>query len=194
MSAPRLTAQRDKLRAECERVTTAIATGGDTLTTLVPRLRQYEREIATLEADLRRPRPERLDVERLREALTLRAANWKRDLRAEPQVARLVIRRLIDPIVLIEPGVVPRTQSREGLDGDDVTWEAPTKPRLLGGLVPIHDVAEDERERDRPTEVSPWPPRQNGASSAAEARRACSLRIRRSHRDEPRSCGAARCS
>jgi hypothetical protein len=37
-------------------------------------------------------------MDRLRNALSLRAEKWKADLRWEPQIARLVLRRLIGPI------------------------------------------------------------------------------------------------
>lgn len=51
-------------------------------------------------------------------------------------MARLLLRRLIGPIVLFEmpaPAWVAQ-YGREGLDTDDVTWEAPTKLGLLEGL------------------------------------------------------------
>src|ERR1700681_1459358 len=40
------------------------------------------------------------NIERLRTALTSRAAEWKATLRREPHIARLVLQRLIEPPVL----------------------------------------------------------------------------------------------
>src|SRR5437773_11453188 len=76
-----------------------------------------------LDARLRAPR-EAPNVERLRAALEQRAAEWKADLRAEPKIARLMLRRLIDPITLWP---LPRP--------DFIRWEAPTKAvGLLDGI------------------------------------------------------------
>lgn len=75
---PRRTAQRDKLRAEVAKLVGSIAAGVPA-DTVAPAIREREREIATLEAEPRRPRPELQDVERLREALAQRSADWKRD-------------------------------------------------------------------------------------------------------------------
>ncbi len=60
----------------------------------------------------------------MREALTLRAEQWKADLRAEPKVARLLLRRLVGPIRLWEE---PRPEW--------CRWEAPVQADgLLLGL------------------------------------------------------------
>jgi hypothetical protein len=60
----------------------------------------------------------------LREALTLRAAQWREALRQEPQVARTLVHRLIDPLELSD-------------DSDCPEWmkaECAVKPALLDGL------------------------------------------------------------
>jgi hypothetical protein len=55
-----------------------------------------------------------------------RAAQWKADLRAEPKVARLLLRRLVGPLTLWE-------ESEGG-----VRWDAPIQASsLLDGLVQL---------------------------------------------------------
>jgi hypothetical protein len=67
-------------------------------------------------------------VEELREALTQRASEWKATLRAEPKVARLLLRRLVEPLRLHDESERP-----EWIRGD-----AALKVGLLDGL---HHVA-----------------------------------------------------
>ncbi len=62
-----------------------------------------ETEIAKLDVLPRTPRALPPNIDKLCEALTLRAAEWKSQLRAEPEIARLVFRRLIGPLVLPNP-------------------------------------------------------------------------------------------
>jgi hypothetical protein len=66
---------------------------------------------------------------RLPAALEQRAEQWKADLRAEPHVARLVLRRLVGPLTLWDEDVV-------GKRPDSVKWEAEPKADLLAGLAP----------------------------------------------------------
>jgi hypothetical protein len=68
-------------------------------------------------------------VEELRDALMQRAAEWKTTLRAEPKVARLLLRRLVEPLRLHDESERP-----EWIRGD-----AELKVGLLDGLV--HHVA-----------------------------------------------------
>ena len=119
----RLVAERDRLRGEVENLVASIAAGVPA-GTVADAIRDREAQIAKLEAKLRVPRQAPPNIERLREALSLRAEQWRSDLRSEPQVARLVLRRLVGPIALWEE---PRP--------DYVRWEAPRQPEnLLIGL------------------------------------------------------------
>ena len=69
-------------------------------------------------------RTERPDIDKLRDALMQRAEQWKATLRAEPKVARLLLRRLVGPLTLWE-------ESEGG-----VRWDAPiSASSLLEGLV-----------------------------------------------------------
>jgi hypothetical protein len=79
--------------------------------------------LARVEQQLRIPRQAPPNIEKLRAALTQRAEQWKADLRAEPKVARLLLRRLVGALTLWD-------EFEGGL-----RWEAPTKPDLLDGLV-----------------------------------------------------------
>jgi hypothetical protein len=54
------------------------------------------------------------------------AAEWKADLRAEPHVARLVLRRLVGPLTLWDESKRP----------DFVKWEAQPTTGLVDGLAP----------------------------------------------------------
>ena len=96
--------------------------------TVAPGIRERELEISRLEVRLRAPRKEAPNIEALRAALTQRADEWRATLRAEPKVARLLIRHLIGPLELPEDS--PRPEWIEGV--------AEVKTGLLDGL---HDVA-----------------------------------------------------
>jgi site-specific DNA recombinase len=123
----RLTADRDRLRGEVENLVRSIAAGVPA-DTVAPAIRERELEISRIEVRLRTPRKEAPNIEALRDALNQRASEWKAMLRAEPKVARLMIRRLIGPLEL--PDDSPRPDFIEGV--------AEVKPALLDGL---HDVA-----------------------------------------------------
>ena len=70
--------------------------------------RRYK-QASRLDAVLRAPRREQPNIERLREALTQRAAQWKADLRTEPKVARLLLRRLVEiRNVVVDVAAVPQ--------------------------------------------------------------------------------------
>ena len=64
---------------------------------------------------------------KLRAALEQRAAEWKAQLRAEPHIARLVLRRVVGPIVLHDDGERP----------EFVTWETEPTTDLLDGLATL---------------------------------------------------------
>jgi hypothetical protein len=88
-------------------------------------IREREAEIARIEVRLRAPRIPP-NIEKLRAALEQRAEAWKADLRAEPKVARLLLRRLVGPLTLwdaSEPGAAR------------VEWEASVTADLLDGLL-----------------------------------------------------------
>ena len=121
----RLTAERDRLRTEVQRLVKSIADGVPE-EAVVAEIKNRQAQLTRLETKLRTPRPELPNIERLRDALVLRAKEWKKDLRAEPKVARLLLRRLVEPLVLWEP--------RPGW----VRFKAPTTPALLDGLSSTH--------------------------------------------------------
>ena len=54
-----------------------------------------------------RPRPAAIDKAKLRAALEQRTKEWRAALRAEPEVARIMLRRLIGPITLWKEEAVP---------------------------------------------------------------------------------------
>jgi site-specific DNA recombinase len=125
----RLLSDRDRFRGEIERLVGSIAVGVPA-DSVAPAIREREAEIARLETRLRVPRKPIPNIERLREALTLRAEEWKAELRSEPQVARLVLRRLIGPLTLWEE---PRPEF--------IRWEASPKTELLEDLAPTLHMA-----------------------------------------------------
>ena len=63
--------------------------------------------------------------------MTQRAAEWRVTLRSEPKVARLLLRRLIGPLVLYDESTRP----------DFVKADAVVKTGLIDGLAEIQDVA-----------------------------------------------------
>ena len=114
-----LMADRERLRGEVANLI-KLAASGVSVETVAPDIRQRETEIARLDAQLRAPRQARPNIDKLREALEQRAEQWKAELRDEPTVARLLLRRLVGPLTLWDEG-----------------WDAPVTPALLDGLV--HD-------------------------------------------------------
>ena len=125
----RLTADRDRLRGEVENLVGSIAAGVPA-DTVAPGIRERELDIARLEVRIRTPR-ERPNIEKLRDALTQRAAAWKATLRSEPRVGRLLLRRLIGPLVLHDESTRP----------DFIKADAEVKPGLIDGLAEIQDMA-----------------------------------------------------
>jgi site-specific DNA recombinase len=114
-----LQADRDRLQREIDNLLELTASG-IAVETIAPKVLDRQKALAKVDHQLRTPRPEPLDLERLRAALEQRAASWKADLRAEPRVARLVLRRLVGPLTLWE---------------EPARWEADSRPAgLLEGL------------------------------------------------------------
>ena len=126
----RLTSDRDRLRGEVERLVASIASGVSPAA-FAPAIREREAQIAQLEVKLRQPHPVAPDVARLREALTQRAAEWKQILRSEPKVARLLLRRLIGPLVMVDESTRP----------DFIEAVADVKPALLDGIHSVEKMA-----------------------------------------------------
>jgi plasmid stabilization system protein ParE len=124
-----LEAERERLRKEVSNLLD-LAASGVSADTLAPKIREREADIARLDATLRTPR-QAPNIEKLRAALQQRAAQWRADLRAEPKLARLLLRRLVGPLTLWNDAVA----SAEWVD-----WEASLTPALLDGLAPISET------------------------------------------------------
>jgi hypothetical protein len=109
-----------------------LAASGVAAATLAPKIQERELQIAKLDVELRRPKSAPPNIANLRNALEQRAAQWKADLRAEPHVARLLLRRLVRPLTLWDAAEP---------DAAWVEWETSVTPAILEGLAPIHVVA-----------------------------------------------------
>jgi hypothetical protein len=103
----RLVAQRDKLHKEIKNLLKLAASGVSAKTT-GPDIRKRELEIERIEAQLRAPKPPKPDLRKVREALTQKAVQWKKALREEPKVGRLVLRKLVEPIMLHDESERPK--------------------------------------------------------------------------------------
>ena len=97
-----LQAERDRLWRERDNLLESIAAGVPAAT-VAPKIADRERAIAAVVAQLAAPRPRAVDRERLRTALLQRTETWKQQLRDEPKVARMLLRRLVGPLVLHTP-------------------------------------------------------------------------------------------
>jgi hypothetical protein len=122
-----LTHDRDRLRGEIQNLVGAISLGkGAQPEALAQAIRDRELEVARIEVRLRAPR-HAPDIEPLRDALTQRAQEWRATLRAEPKVARLLLRRLIGPLVLHDESKRP----------DFIEAVAEVKAGLIDGLAEL---------------------------------------------------------
>ena len=117
-------AERDRLQLEISNLIDLHAAGGVSIATTAPKIQERQTSLDRVERQLRTQRQLPPDIGRLREALEQRAETWKAELRAETQVARLVLRRLIGPIILWD----------DTGRADFCRWEATTKTELLDGL------------------------------------------------------------
>ena len=88
----RLTAERTRLQGEIDNLVASIAAGVPPQS-VAPGIAERQATVTALDRELRRPRQAAPNIERLREALTQRAAEWRQELRSEPAVARQVFRR-----------------------------------------------------------------------------------------------------
>ena len=95
-----LMADRDRLRGEIANLVDAVAKGLSR-ETVIADIRERELEISRLEVRIRTPKHQP-NIERLRDALHQRATEWRAMLRAEPKIARLLLRRLIGPLELYD--------------------------------------------------------------------------------------------
>jgi hypothetical protein len=102
---------------------------------IAPAIREREAQIARLEVKLRQPRPVAPNIEKLREALTQLAEEWRETLRSERKVARLLLRKLIGSLEL-----VGESQRPDWIDAD-----TEVKPALLEG---IHEGKKWRPQRD----------------------------------------------
>lgn len=129
-NSAQLTAERDRLQEEVQNLVGSIAAGVPA-DTVAPAINERQREIAKLETKLRQPRPVQPKIDELRAALEQRATEWRATLRAEPKVARLLLRRLIGPLTLADPA------DHAAFD----EWEASLTPALLEGLAHVQVLA-----------------------------------------------------
>jgi hypothetical protein len=116
-----LTAERERLQKEIDRLVASIASGVPP-ETVAPLIQTKRSEIRKLERRLNAPRGPRLDHDQLRAALEQRIKEWKAQLCKEPSVGRLLLRRLVGPITLFEEApewcrfeTVPRAELLDGL-------------------------------------------------------------------------------
>lgn len=140
----RLAAERDRRRGEITELVEAIAKKYIAAEDAGAQIKVRKAEIAKVEAALARPRPAAIDKAKLRAALEQRTKEWRAALRAEPEVARVMLRRLIGPITLEREEPVPEFMKKddpnEGKEniglGDVLMWGADVKPDALAeGLI-----------------------------------------------------------
>ena len=113
------TADRDRLRAEVDRLVGSIAAGVPADTVAKP-IRERQTAISGLDARLAAPRPDRPDIEALRLALTRRTTEWKLKLQKEVSVARQIVRKIVGPLELwdaTDPGSAWSEWSASVTDG-----------------------------------------------------------------------------
>jgi hypothetical protein len=121
-----LEADRERLTREISNLMD-LAASGVPIETVAPKIRERQTALARVEAQLRVPRQAPPNIEKLRAALEQRAELWKAELRAEPKVARLLLRRLVGPLTLWDEADA------------ELRWDAPVSTALLDGIV--QDVA-----------------------------------------------------
>ncbi len=118
--------QKARLVRERDNLVDSIACGMPPAS-VAPHIRKREAEITRLDAEIAKPRPQAVDRDELRAALARRTAEWRQMLRGEPKVARLLVRRLLEPLEMA-------AQTFE--ECERITrWEAAPRPEglLTGG-------------------------------------------------------------
>jgi len=133
-----LVAERARLTVEIDNLVQSVAKGMPA-EAIAPAVKAHQTELARLDAELRKPQPARPDVDALRAALEQRSAEWRATLRGEPRLARLLLRRLVEPLTLWN-AAEPSAEWTE--------WEAAFTPALLEGLAPIQVVASPRDSED----------------------------------------------
>jgi hypothetical protein len=98
--------------------------------TVAPGINERQRETAKLETKLRQPRAVQPKIDELRAALEQRAEEWRETLRAEPKVARVLLRRLIGPLTYADPADTRVCDE----------WVASLTPALLEGFLNVQVV------------------------------------------------------
>jgi len=88
-----LVAESERLHREVSNLLD-LAASGVSAETIAPKVRERQAALAKIEQQLRTPRPERPNIDKLRDALHKRAAEWRETLRSEPKVARVLLRLL----------------------------------------------------------------------------------------------------
>ncbi|HVO09611.1 MAG TPA: hypothetical protein VMX54_02550 [Vicinamibacteria bacterium] len=152
-------ADLERVTRERDRLVASIAAGVPAATVAGP-IGEREAEIGRLEARarvLRTARPP--DRERLRAALEQRTADWREVLKGKPALARQLIRRLVDPLVVApeEPVAV--------VDAMRARWETRSRSgALTEGLVSVQPRRSARRSwcqaarPGRPRRRSRWKP------------------------------------
>ena len=109
-----LEVERVQLDAQVANLTEAIKSGGD-IPILVAELRKAHARLGIVRGQLQPA--EAPDRHRLREALTLRVADWRDILRSNPAQGRRVLQELIGPIELWLDGSIPAWVTHTQTDG-----------------------------------------------------------------------------
>jgi hypothetical protein len=91
------------------------------------------------------PPPAKINLDRLRTALTVQAAEWTAQLRDEPKIARMLVRRLVGPMTLTD------LNDRSGL----VDWEASIAPDILDVMLRESPLVHEGQKVASPTGFEP---------------------------------------
>ena len=131
--------------------------------TIAPAIRARTAALAQLETALATPPPAKVNLDRLRTVLTDQAEAWTAELREEPKIARLLVRRLVGPMTLTD------SQDFSGL----VDWEATVTPDILDEMLRGSPLVHDGQKIGVPNASQLEP----NCSVAPTNRRASSRRV-----------------
>ncbi len=110
-------------------------TDGNLTKVLKRKAGELEFQLAKVERELEDARAKKpVDVEGLRKAIEARAATWREELRKSPELARLILKRLVGPLKLHEQPpawMIERYGPRTFPVLDVGTWSAEVKPEGL---------------------------------------------------------------